>query len=148
MELLAIDVLGQLPRTLPSIPEEAQEAIAATRALYANVGHIPPWIGYVALEDGECVGACAFKSPPRDGSTEIAYYTFPSHEGLGFATAMAQALIEIARRALPDIAIVAQTLAEDGASPHILRKLGFDLMEEFEDPQDGPLWEWRLAPAA
>ena len=147
MELIAIDASGATARPVGDLSDEAKDARQATLDLYAVVGHHAPWIGYLAEEEGECVGACAFKSPPADGRVEIAYYTFPQHEGLGYATAMAGALIGIARQADAGLTIVAQTMAEEGASPHILGKLGFELVEEFEDPLDGPLWEWALPPS-
>ncbi|HKY01449.1 MAG TPA: GNAT family N-acetyltransferase [Burkholderiales bacterium] len=146
MQLIPIKPDGSLVGGTEILTDEARDAIEATIGLYNNVGHAPPWIGYLVVVEGEWVGACAFKSTPQDKAVEIAYYTFPQHEDLGYATAMAQALITMAHATDPTLMILAQTLAEEGPSPHILRKLGFELAEEFEDPDDGLLWEWRLAP--
>jgi RimJ/RimL family protein N-acetyltransferase len=77
---------------------------------------------------------------------EIAYFTFPDHEGLGIATAMARELIRIARAALPDVVVTAQTLPEENASTHILRKLGFAQAGIAHDDDAGEVWEWHLHP--
>lgn len=48
--------------------------------------------GYLVLETDTIVGTCAFRSPPRSGEVEIAYFTFPEFEGRGFTTEMARHL--------------------------------------------------------
>jgi hypothetical protein len=50
--------------------------------------------GYLVLETDTIVGTCAFRSPPRSGEVEIAYFTLPKFEGRGFATEMARHLID------------------------------------------------------
>lgn len=121
-------------------------AIAAqTLALYERTDPEFPWIGYLARrgEDHAVVGTCAFATPPDEGEAEIAYYTFPEYEGLGMGTAMAAALIEIAREGDLD-AVTAKTLPLENASTRILRRLGFDFEGPDEDEEDGEIWRWRL----
>ncbi|QDU86703.1 Acetyltransferase (GNAT) family protein [Pirellulimonas nuda] len=113
-------------------------------ALYRRHGHNPPWIVYLYLVDGACVGSCAFKSPPADDRVEIAYFTLPGFEGRGHATAMARRLVDIAREADHAIELVAQTLPEPNASTAILTKLGFCYSHDAHDPEVGRVWEWRL----
>lgn len=127
---------------------EAKEVCAATASLYAARGYEPPWTGYFALRDEELVGACSFTSPPRAGRVEIAYFTFPPFEGQGVATAMARALIKIARATDPDVLLTANTLPEDNASTSILRKIGFRLFGPVNHPEDGLIWEWHLEAGA
>ncbi|MGI8897844.1 MAG: GNAT family N-acetyltransferase [Pyrinomonadaceae bacterium] len=80
----------------------ATEVVEATTQLYRAVGYEPPWGGYLAFENGACVGSCGFKSPPQTNRVEIAYFTFPGHEARGIATQMASELIRIAwERKLP-----------------------------------------------
>lgn len=117
----------------------------ATSDLYRRAGFTPPWIGYLAILDDEVVGTCSFKSPPKDNQVEIAYFTFPGHEGRGIGTGMALKLIEIARIADRSVAILAQTLPEENASVRILRKLGFAHRGTVVHPEDGNVWEWELA---
>jgi RimJ/RimL family protein N-acetyltransferase len=128
------------------LPPPAREACEMTAQLYVRSGFEPPWTGYVAVREGVVVGTCAFKSAPRDDRVEIAYSTMPSHEGRGIATAMARALIEIARVRLPEVTITAQTLPEENASTAILRKLGFAHAGLVHTTEDGDVWEWHLHP--
>ncbi len=115
--------------------------------LYSRRGFVPPWIGYLAIKDGVCVGTCGFTSPPKDGEVEIAYFTLPDFEGHGVATSMATELIRSTRSdAGSSICYIAHTLPQMGASTTILRKLGFVLQGEILHPEDGVVWKWREAP--
>lgn len=127
-----------------SLPETARQVCASTARLYEREGFAPPWIGYLALQDRNIVGACAFKSPVVNNHVEIAYYTFEEYEGSGVATAMAKALVKIARAAAPDIAVIAQTEPQANASNSILQNLGFRFAGAIQHPEDGEVWEWRL----
>jgi len=118
-----------------------KDVCASTLALYPQ-GPLPlPWVGYLAEEKGIVVGTCAYKSPPVSGEVEIAFFTFPGHEGRGVATRMAQHLIALAEK--NGVSIRAQTLPESNASNHILKKLGFEFAGPVIHPEDGEVWEWR-----
>ena len=123
------------------LPPAAEEVARQTAAMY--LGFPVPWVGYFAIEDETVVGTCSFKSPPVEGRVEIAYFTFPGHEGIGIATAMARSLIAIARH--EHVNVFAQTLPESTASSAILEKLGFHNRRMIEHPEDGPVWEWELS---
>jgi [ribosomal protein S5]-alanine N-acetyltransferase len=101
--------------------------------------------GDLALENGACVGACGFKSPPQNNRVEIAYFTLPGHESRGVATRMAAELIRLALEELPDVIVAAQTLPEENASTSVLKKLRFQLVGTVEHPEDGLVWEWQLS---
>ena len=112
-------------------------------AMYASGEPQLPWAGYLAGESGAFVGTCAFKTPPGEEGVEIAYFTFPGHEGRGVATRMAKRLVEIAE--INGVSKVrAQTLPEKNASTHILEKLGFTCVGPVQHPEDGTVWEWLL----
>lgn len=143
MQLIAITETGAPAGAVGTLPGIAAGVLAATAGLYRNIGFAPPWIGYLAIENGACVGTCAFKAPPEDGRVEIAYFTFPAYEGRGVATRMAEALRRIAFAADPRITLVAQTLPEENASTRILRKLGFHCIGQVQHPDDGAVWEWQ-----
>src|SRR5678816_2044541 len=96
LQLIAITHDGTLTTPVESLSGLASQIVEATTQLYSAVGYEPPWIGYLAVENGSCVGSCAFKSPPKNNRVEIAYFTFPGHESRGVATQMASALIRIA----------------------------------------------------
>ena len=91
------------------------------------------------------VGTCAFRSPPRNGEVEIAYFIVPGFEGRGFATEMAHHLIEIAQAAAPGIRIFAFTLPEKNVSNHILGKLEFNFADETRDEEDRVVWRSELS---
>jgi RimJ/RimL family protein N-acetyltransferase len=141
--------LRPIPESGPVSPPAPQslhigDVVDQTRKLYGRVGFVPPWLGYLAFEDDLCVGTCGFASPPRNNRVEIAYFTFPEHEGRGIATRMASDLIRVADRASPRITVTAHTLPKDGASTAVLVKLGFTRTGALEDPEDGLIWEWEL----
>ena len=120
----------------------ATSVITSTVQAYERRCHVEPWVGYLSVENGDCVGACEFTSPPVESVVEIAYFTFPDFEKSGHATRMAQGLISIARESDPSVKIIAHTLMEENASAHILKKLGFAFAGEVDHPEDGKIWEW------
>jgi RimJ/RimL family protein N-acetyltransferase len=148
LELIAITETGELARAVAATPPIAAEVVEATTQLYRAVGYEPPWVGYLAVEDGTCVGTCGFKSPPQNNLVEIAYFTFPGHESRGVATRMASELIRLALDKMPAVTVAAQTLPEENASTSVLKKLRFRLVSTVEHPEDGPVWEWHLSNAS
>lgn len=144
MHLVAIELTGAPSAAVEELTDTARAVLAATAQMYERAGYQPPWIGYLALENGHCVGTCSFKGPPLEGCTEIAYCTFPGHEGRGVALEMATELLRVARAAQPSIVLQAQTLPERSASTTILAKLGFTMVGEVDHPEDGRVWEWQL----
>ncbi len=146
MDLVPITISGAPARTVSELPDAAREALAGTAMLYRETGFEPPWIGYLAFDAGACIGTCAFKCAPSDGRVELAYFTFPGHEGRGLATRMCRELVALARSAQPDLVITAQTLPERNASTRVLEKAGFRFSSELDHPEDGRIWEWQLDP--
>lgn len=125
---------------------ELVQAVARQTLTFVQQNRIaPPWGAYLAVEPADLVvvGTCAFKGPPDERrEVELAYFTFPNHEGRGYATAMASALRDLAA-ASGDVHIVrAHTLPERNASVRILEKLGFQWGGDVQDPEDGPVWRW------
>jgi uncharacterized protein (DUF849 family)/RimJ/RimL family protein N-acetyltransferase len=128
----------------PSV-ELIKQVAAGTMAFMQRDGAFPPWAGYLAVDASRrvVIGTCAYKGPPdADGMVEVAYFTFPSWEGRGYATAMASALRDLAARSGVVRVVRAHTLPETNASGHILRKLGFRFVGEAVDPDDGLVWRW------
>lgn len=115
-----------------------------TRQMYDQTGYDPPWIGYLAIDNGRAMGTCAFKSAPENGRVEIAYFTFPDCEGRGVATAMVGLLLQIVVQSQTDVVVFAQTLRIENASMKVLTKHGFQKVRSLEHPEDGPIWEWEL----
>jgi [ribosomal protein S5]-alanine N-acetyltransferase len=111
-----------------------------------KVQAVPPWIGYLAIDTSTriIIGTCAFKgNPNKENTVEIAYFTFPDHEGKGYATAMAHSLIQIALSQPEVPAIIAHTLPQTNASTRVLQKVGMTFVGDVIDPEDGPVWRWQ-----
>lgn len=123
--------------------EVISQTVQSVHELYGRRGFMPPWICYLAEHEGEIVGTCGFTGPPIDAEAEIAYFTFPGHEGKGVATAMARELIRLARPHQGQQVLIAHTLPQHGASTTILAKLGFECIGSVEHPEDGVVWKWR-----
>ncbi len=116
-----------------------------TLALLQRTGASLPWSCYLAVDRtlGIIVGTCGYVAPPdTDGMVEIAYFTFPAHEGRGYATSMSQGLVDRALAAPVVHCIRAHTLPERNASTRILEKLGFVKSGDAVDPDAGPVWRW------
>ena len=146
MHLIPIPRDGSVSLSGLALPEVAVSVIAGTVRMYERRGYVEPWIGYLAVEGGACVGTCVFTSPPLGQLAEIAYFTFPDFERRGIATRMAQRLISLARERDPLVKIIARTLTHENASTHILKKIGFVLTGTVDHPEDGNIWEWSYEP--
>ncbi|MEO8670458.1 MAG: GNAT family N-acetyltransferase [Tahibacter sp.] len=142
--LVPCDVAGVPTEAVATLPDMVRENARLGAALYERCGFVPPWIGYIAVADGHAVGGGAFVGPPRDGIVEIAYYSLPELERRGHATRTARALVDIARNAQPGIILIAHTLPHENPSTIILRRLGFAFHATSEDPDEGPVWQWRM----
>lgn len=147
IELVPIDASGRVSGEAPP-PGLPQQVAEATALMYASLGFVPPWIGYLTRRDGQYVGTCGFKGPPSEHRVEMGYFTFPGNEGQGLSTEAARRLIALALYADPAVTVTARTLPEEGPSAHILRKLGFRLIGPVSDPEEGTVWEWRLDPGS
>lgn len=130
---------------LESEAEVIRGVAEQTVALLRRTGAALPWSGYLAVDRarGIIVGTCGYTAPPdADGMVEIAYFTFPSHESRGYASSMAQGLVDRATAAPEVHRIRAHTLPEKNASTRILERLGFVRSGDAVDPDAGPVWRW------
>jgi len=121
----------------------------ATLRKDAKAGADPWRHGFFVVhrERRSVIGAAGFKgAPDADGCVEIAYGIVPSHEGQGYATEAAAALV---RYAFEHGArqVRAHTLPQPNASTHVLLKNGFRNVGSVVDPEDGPVWRWERGPA-
>lgn len=103
-----------------------------------------PWVhGFNLLrEDGVNVGLGGFKGPPKDGLVEIAYAIVPEHQGKGYATAAASAMVAYAFKTAEVQTVCAHTLPDGAASKRVLQKNGFQHVGEVVDPEDGLVWRF------
>jgi ribosomal-protein-alanine N-acetyltransferase len=127
-------------------PHERAEVSPAWLARLEGSSAIDPWIhGFVVVhrDTGSVIGKCGFKGPPAaDGSVEIAYGIAPEHQGQGYATEAAAALVRYAFDSGQVRVARAHTLPEPNASTRVLTKCDFRRVGEVMDPEDGLVWRW------
>jgi RimJ/RimL family protein N-acetyltransferase len=127
-------------------PHERAEVSPAWPALLDGSSPADPWIhGFMLVHrsSGGIVGRCGFKGPPGgDGVVEIAYGVAPEHQGKGYATEAAAALVSYAFDNGQVRVVRAHTLPEPNASTRVLTKCGFQRVGEVIDPEDGLVWRW------
>lgn len=127
-------------------PHEKAALSAAWLALLDDSAPVDPWIhGFMMVhrQSGDAVGFCGFKGPPaEDGVVEIAYGVAPQHQGKGYATEAAEALVHYADNNRQVRVVRAHTLPEPNASTRVLTKCGFRKVGEVNDPEDGLVWRW------
>ena len=101
----------------------------------------------VHRESGVVIGSAGFKGPPDDnGTVEIGYGIVPDHQGKGYATEAAAALLDFARANGEVRRFLAHTLPESNPSTRVLEKCGFSHAGTVVDPVDGPVWRWERSP--
>jgi aromatic ring-cleaving dioxygenase/GNAT superfamily N-acetyltransferase len=155
-----------MPTALKLIPRNRDEVRAtldaldeATRAMiskdwlakFEQSGFEDPWVhGFnLVLADGTHVGMGSFKGPPVQGAAEIAYAVVPEHQGKGYATDAARAMVDYAFRSGQVVTVLAHTLPSGAASQRVLQKSGFRHVGEVQDPEDGLVWRYeQVRPAA
>ena len=127
-------------------PSEKAELSADWLESVHNATSADPWThGFVVVSRAGdvVVGRCGFKGPPAaDGVVEIAYGVAPDHQGKGYATEVAEALVAHAFRSGRVRVVRAHTLPEPNASTRVLIKCGFRRVGEVVDPEDGLVWRW------
>ena len=102
------------------------------------------WWMHFFISESALIGSGGFVGPPQDGVVEIGYELAPAFRGKGLGTAAAGALVEKARATGAVTTVIANTLAHDNPSTGVLRRLGFRWVRELFDPEDGPIWRWKL----
>jgi RimJ/RimL family protein N-acetyltransferase len=120
----------------------ARELLVQTVEFLAREPRPDPWGSYLGYAGETAVATGAFKgAPDATGTVEIAYMTFPAHEGKGYARAMVPTLYSLAIEHGASL-VVAHTLPEENASNRALRASGFAFAGEVSDPEDGLVWRW------
>jgi [ribosomal protein S5]-alanine N-acetyltransferase len=132
------------------IREQLLSASAEFMKKLANAKQADPWqFGFAVIHkiDNVLMGMGGFPGPPSsEGVAEIAYGIAPNYQGQGYATEVANALIDFASRDARVKTICAHTLAKTNASTRVLEKCGFEKVGQTTDPEDGVVvWRWERA---
>jgi ribosomal-protein-alanine N-acetyltransferase len=132
------------------IRDQLLSASSEFKASVENGKEADPWrFGFTVIHkiDNVLIGMGGFPEPPNsDGVAEIAYGIAPNYQGNGYATEVANALIDFASRDSRVQKIRAHTLAETNASTRVLEKCGFKKVGDTIDSEDNlPVWRWERA---
>ena len=98
---------------------------------------------FVDPATGRLLGSGGFAAPPSGRTVEIGYEIAPAFRGQGFGAAAARALIDSAVASGEVDHVVAHTLPGPNPSTGVLVSLGFEHIDDHEDPEIGVVWEWR-----
>ncbi len=98
---------------------------------------------FVDAATGRLLGSGGFAAPPVDRAVEIGYEVAPEFRGRGYGAAAARALVERALAGDEVDHVIAHTLPGPNPSTGVLVALGFEHVADREDPEVGPVWEWR-----
>lgn len=123
------------------------ESLPVLRSAYATNPHEHAWgTFFFVLDDPRTlVGLGGYKgAPSNEGAVEIGYAIAPAFRGRGLATAAVQHMVARGFRESQVTFIDAHTLAQPNASTRVLEKSGFVVLDTLEDPDEGPIWHWRL----
>ena len=122
------------------------EALVVLRSSYESSpdGHRWGSLFFIEPKVQTLVGLGGFKGQPSsDGLVEVGYAIAPAFRGQGLAT---DAVEQMVQRAFADTtvrAVDAHTLGHTNASTRVLEKSGFQKIAEFNDPNEGRIWQWR-----
>ena len=98
---------------------------------------------FVEHVTGRLLGSGGFAGPPVERTVEIGYEIAPEFRGHGFGTAAARALVERAVASGEIDRVIAHTMPGPNPSTGVLVSLGFEHVDDREDPGIGTVWEWR-----
>ncbi len=151
-EILSAAIDGTLENKLDIIVPEnwtefGVEALNYSREKLMIAESEQSWWTYFPIykSENKLIGSGGYMGKPtEDGAVEIGYEIAPDYRNQGLATEFSKALIENAFRHEAVNHIYAHTLGEINPSAKVLEKLGFDKVEELQDPTDGAIWKWKL----
>jgi RimJ/RimL family protein N-acetyltransferase len=129
------------------IRDQLLSASSEFKTSVENGKEADPWrFGFAVIHkiDNVLMGMGGFPGAPNsDGVAEIAYGIALIYQGNGYATEVANALIDFASRDSRVQKVRAHTLAETNASTRVLEKCGFKKVGDTIDPENNlPVWRW------
>jgi [ribosomal protein S5]-alanine N-acetyltransferase len=135
-------------RVADGVREQLLGASADFMARLESAKQPDPWqFGFAVIHNTDhlLIGTGGFPGPPdSDGVAEIAYGIAPLYQDKGYATEVANALIDFASSDPRVRTICAHTLGEINASTRVLEKCGFRKVGDSIDPETNlPIWRWQ-----
>jgi len=105
------------------------------------------WWTYFPIhkQSNRLIGSGGYKGKPTtEGTVEIGYEISSDYRNRGYATEMTMGLVENAFKNNSVNSILAHTLGQENPSTKVLKKCGFEKVEELNDPNEGIIWRWEL----
>jgi ribosomal-protein-alanine N-acetyltransferase len=138
---------AQLGVTIPaSYPVEA-DAVPWFCQLLKDDPSLVGWLHFMVMHvaNRTLIGDGGFKGKPdQTGLVEIGYSIVPEYRGRGYATQVAQGLIDYAFAHWEVSAVAAHTSVKNIGSMKVLERAGMKVVGEMEDPEEGRMWCWQL----
>ena len=124
------------PYVPPPLMEDALPFICGW--LHDHPGDIwwQPWF-FANRNQRKIVGSAGFSGPGETGALQLGYAIYPEHQGRGYATEAAAALVELAWTDARVTAIQATIPPWNAASIHVAEKLSMLPVGEGEDDEVG-----------
>jgi RimJ/RimL family protein N-acetyltransferase len=137
---------GRDPRlTLPVGGVDDPATLAHVRGIARGLREGGCRATWMIVSDGEVVGLCGYKEPPKGGLVEIGYGIAESRRRRGHATRAVAALLREAERDVGVRLVTAETNLTNIASARVLEKNGFEQTGRRIDPDDGESILWGRA---
>jgi RimJ/RimL family protein N-acetyltransferase len=123
-EIAAVIGGTRLPHWAPDFPADGDRVIAGYITEHPGVPATYGQRQVVERASGLVVGAIGLFWPPAEGVVEFGYGIVPSHQGRGYATEAARAMVAFALTAPGVTAVQAHAELENAASVRVLEKAG------------------------
>ena len=95
--------------------------------------------------DRQLLGTCGYKGGPNENKmVEIGYEIIEGYRLQGLATEVAQGLVDFAFKHTDIERVWAHTLAHENPSVSVLKKLGFEFIGLYNNPEDGDIWGFEI----
>lgn len=128
--------------TLPPGGIDGPETLRIVRGMSRVLRATGSKASWMMVAEGEAVGLCSYKQPPKDGRVEIGYGVAASRRGRGHATRAVSAMLDYARTDPAVSRVIAETAVANIASQRTLERNGFTRYGAGRDPDDGPTILW------
>ncbi len=135
-----------IPRAWPSFPEAYPQLLKML-----DRDPLLAWSGwwlylFVSPEERTLVGCGGFRGPADpQGVVEVGCEIAPAHGGRGYGAEAVGGLVRYAFTRPEVLAVEARTAPQRSACARVLEKAGMLLLRKEQDPQDGPIWRWRIS---
>jgi RimJ/RimL family protein N-acetyltransferase len=139
-----LDASFPLPFNLPPLTDDAIPLICSWILDHPGAHWWQPWF-FSQREQRLILGLAGFSGPNESGALQIGYSVYPEHQGRGYATEAAGALIDLAWADSSITAIQATIPPWNAASLRVAEKLGMIVVGEGLDDEVGKILIYEIS---